>query len=249
VAKRAEPPTSVVIDKSLNRLFRILAAQTAHDLRSLVEHCDVAAGTNLFDPGDSVSHALFPLGPTIVGLVVPMRDGTAIEAASVGREGMLGGFVNPTTAFSRATVRISGTVARLPIGQFAEVLQASPRLRTVIARYEDCFTGQLLQSVGCAALHDLEARCASWLLLAHDRLQASDAPLTQEALAEMFGVSRTYLTRIANALQNRGAISYRRGLIRIQDRRILQTASCECYELVRQHYESILPGLHPNSEL
>jgi predicted transcriptional regulator len=85
--------------------------------------------------------------------------------------------------------------------------------------------------------------------MTHDRLRQPDLPLTQEALAEMFGVARTYVTRIAGGLQERGAISYRRGVVRIVRRSVLEEATCECYGLVRQHFERVLPGLYPTAEL
>jgi len=85
--------------------------------------------------------------------------------------------------------------------------------------------------------------------MTHDRLQQPDLPLTQEVLAEMFGVSRTYVTRIASDLQKRGAIAYRRGVIRIVRRSVLEQTTCECYGLVRRHFDRVLPGLYPTAEL
>jgi predicted transcriptional regulator len=84
--------------------------------------------------------------------------------------------------------------------------------------------------------------------MTHDRLQRPELPLTQESLAQMFGVARTYVTRIAATLQGRGAISYRRGVIRIVNRSALEESTCECYGLVRRHFDRVLPGLYPTEE-
>jgi len=109
-------------------------------------------------------------------------------------------------------------------------------------------TGALNHSATSPIVVALEARCARWLLMTHDRLQEPELPLTQEALAEMFGVARTYVTRIAHVFQQRGAISYRRGIIRIERRSVLEQSTCECYGLVRRHFERVLPGLYPTKE-
>ena len=66
--------------------------------------------------------------------------------------------------------------------------------------------------------------------------------------ARVFGVARTYVTRIVSRLEESGAISHRRGVIRILRRAGLEESSCECYELVRQHFDRVLPGLHPTAE-
>ncbi len=215
-----------------------------------LDRVDLRRGECLFEPGDLVTHAHFPLDRTVVALILPMRDGHAVEAATIGREGAVGGVISfgLAPAFARATVQIPGNAARLSISRLEAAKRSIPQIHDLLVRYADCLTAQVLQSVGCAALHPLEARCARWLLLTHDRLQEAELPLTQEAMAEMFGVARTYMTRIARVLQDRGAISYRRGVVTILQRALLEKSACECYGLVRQHFDRILPGLYPAKE-
>ena len=233
-----------------NLLLRSFPPAAIAILASAIEYADVERGESLFEPGDDVTHAYFPLGPTVIAFVLPMRDGRTVEAATIGREGAVGGVISLglKPAFSRATVRIPGRVVRIPIVRLEEAKRAVPKVHDLLARYADCLTAQVLQSVGCAAVHPLEARCARWLLTMHDRLQEPDLPLTQEALAEMFGVARTYLTLILRVLEERGAISRRRGAIRIENRSLLEETTCECYALVRRHFERVLPGLYPSAE-
>jgi CRP-like cAMP-binding protein len=138
--------------------------------------------------------------------------------------------------------------ARIPVTRLEAAKRVVPKTHDILARYADCLTAQVLQSVGCAALHTLEARCARWLLMAHDRLRQPELPFTQESLAEMMGVARTYVNRIAGELQERGAISYRRGVIIVVSRKLLEEASCECYGAVRHHFERLLPGAYESWE-
>ena len=233
-----------------NNILDLLQQSSKRQLAPYLDEIDLRRGDSLFEPSDDVTHAHFPLAGAVISLVLPMRDGRAIEAATIGREGVVGGIVSLgfKPAFARATVQIPGKAQRIPIARLEAIKQQSPAVHGVLARYADCLTAQILQSVGCATAHSVEARCARWLLTAQDRSHASDIPLTQEALAEMFGVARTYVSRIAQVLQKRGAISYHRGLVRVERRDILEEMSCECYGAVRCHFERVLPGAYPAKE-
>jgi DNA-binding MarR family transcriptional regulator len=233
-----------------NTLLTLLLQAAPDDIAPWLEHTEWRRGDSLFEPGDDMSHAFFPVQGTVLSLVLPMRDGRAIEAATIGREGAVGGIVSLglAAAFTRGSVQIPGRVDRIALTRLEAAKRKVPKVHDLLVRYADCLTAQILQSVGCATAHTLEARCARWLLMAQDRLQQPDIPLTQEALAEMFGVARTYVSRIARSLQRRGAISYHRGVVRIERRDLLEDLACECYGVVRRHYERVLPGAYPNPE-
>lgn len=233
-----------------NQILKLLPRAALEAVTPWLEEVELRHGESLFEPGDDVTHAYFPLNGTVVSLVLPMRDGRAVEAATIGREGAIGGVISlgSKPAFARALVQIPGHAIRVSVARLEAAKRNSPKLHDILVRYSDCLIAQVLQSVGCATVHPLEARCARWLLMAHDRLQQPEIPLTQEALAEMFGVARTYMTRIAGALQRRGAISYRRGIVHIERRKMLEDAACECYGAVRRHFDRVLPGLYPDVE-
>jgi len=69
--------------------------------------------------------------------------------------------------------------------------------------------------------------------MAHDRSDG-DMLLTQEFLAIMLGVERPGVSLAAGALKQAGLIDYSHGRITIIDREALQTASCECYRVVKE---------------
>jgi CRP-like cAMP-binding protein len=233
-----------------NQILKLLPRTALEALTPWLEEVELRQGESLYEPGDDVTHAYFPLNGTVVSLVLPMRDGRAVEAATIGREGAVGGIISlgSKPAFARALVQIPGHAIRVSVTRLETAKRNAPKLHDILVRYSDCLIAQVLQSVGCAMIHPLEARCARWLLMAHDRLQTPEIPLTQEALAEMFGVARTYMTRIAGVLQRRGAISYRRGIVHIESRKILEDGACECYGAVRHHFDRVLPGLYPTME-
>ena len=63
--------------------------------------------------------------------------------------------------------------------------------------------------------------------------------LTQEFLGQMLGTRRSSVSMVANTLQRAGFISYRRGRIEIINREGLRESACECYEVVKGHYDEL----------
>ena len=65
-------------------------------------------------------------------------------------------------------------------------------------------------------------------------------------MASALGVKREGVTEAAGRLRRRGAISYRRGHIKVLDRSMLESLSCECYQVVRRETERLLPFVAPH---
>ena len=74
-----------------------------------------------------------------------------------------------------------------------------------------------------------------------DRLASNDLTMTQELIANMLGVRREGVTEAAVTLQKAGLIRYRRGHITVLDRHGLEHRTCECYAVVKQEYDRLLP--------
>jgi CRP-like cAMP-binding protein len=96
---------------------------------------------------------------------------------------------------------------------------------------------QATHVAACNRLHEVDARLARWLLMSQDRLGGDIVPLTQEFLAHMLGTRRASVTVAAGILQKAGLITYNRGSVRIDDRRGLENAACECYASIQQQTE------------
>ena len=64
----------------------------------------------------------------------------------------------------------------------------------LLTRYSQAMIGFVMQSSACNAVHRLEQRLARWLLLARDRVESDEFPMTQEFLAMMLGASRPTVT-------------------------------------------------------
>ncbi|MFZ4607898.1 MAG: Crp/Fnr family transcriptional regulator [Caulobacter sp.] len=199
-------------------------------------------GRLICDPGDPIETIYFP-HDCCISLMTLMESGLAVESATIGREGAFGlqAAIAPCEAMSRAIVQVPGRASRMSAAALSEACRRSPALMSLIDRHGEALFGHAIQSVACNALHSVEARFCRWLLTCRDRIDSDTVSLTQEFLADMLGVQRTTVTAIAGALQTRGLIAYRRGVVDILDRAGLEAVTCECYETVRQHYERLLP--------
>jgi CRP-like cAMP-binding protein len=92
---------------------------------------------------------------------------------------------------------------------------------------------QSTQLAACNRLHDVEERLARWLLMSHDRIGDDVMPLTQEFLGQMLGTRRSSVSLAASILQKAGMISYTRGNVTLLDEKKLNTAACECYQIIK----------------
>jgi CRP-like cAMP-binding protein len=224
---------------------RLLANLSADDYALLATHLtpvELERGRILYDPGDRIDTVYFP-HDGVISLMTLMDSGVAIEGATIGREGALGlhAAVTPRHSLSRAIVQTPVKAGRISAAQLHEVWLKSPRLRELVERHAEALFGHALQSVGCNALHSVEARFCRWLLTCHDRISTSTVALTQEFLADMLGVQRTTVTAVARSLQEKGVIRYRRGVVDIIDRCGLEGLTCECYSVIQRTYERLLP--------
>ena len=98
----------------------------------------------------------------------------------------------------------------------------------MVGTYSVAMLRHLAQTVACNRLHSLDQRSARWLLLARDRIGSDSFPLTQEAFADLLGVSRPAVSTVGARFAREGAAEFRRGTVHILDADRLEKASCEC---------------------
>jgi CRP-like cAMP-binding protein len=230
-----------------NNLLRALRPADFALISPMLERCPAAAGDVLYEPGDHVQFVYFPCGPSLVSFVVLLADGRGVETCLIGREGAVGGIVSQgrLPAYARTVVQFSGPFLRLRADDLEAGKQRSPTLRHIFARYADCVMAQIFQSVACNAAHTIEQRTAKWLLAAIDRTGEPDLPLTQDQLASMLGVGRSYISRVVQSLRARGVIETRRGRMGTRQLAELRALQCGCNEAVQRHFEDVLSGVYP----
>lgn len=236
-------PETRALARRANRLLATLTPREFDILAPHMEPVSLPRGKVLFEPGDDVVTTYFPCHRAMVSLLIVTRDGREVEAATIGREGAVGGIVSEghKPAYGRAVVQIGGDALAISTSHLEAAKTGSPRFADLFARYADALLAQMMQSVACNALHRADERCARWLLATHDRAGDKIIHLTQESLAEMLGVQRTTVTAVTGGLQDRGLIRTHRGRVEIIDRDGLERAACECYREVEDHFARLLP--------
>lgn len=201
----------------------------------------------LYDPGDDVGTVYFPLGHTLVSFMVCTEGGDVVETVSVGREGAVGGIVSEgrLPAFTRMMVQTGGELVTLPVPVLNAAKQRSSSVNSVFARYADCLLAQIFQSTACNAVHSIEQRTAKWIVAASERMRSERLPITQERLAAMLGVGRSYISRLIGELKRAGLLDVRRGALVLRDVDGLRRRACSCNEIVKAHHDTVLAGLYP----
>jgi hypothetical protein len=121
--------------------------------------------------------------------------------------------------------------------RFRAAIRGSEALRRTVDRYAIALLAHLAQTVACNRLHSLDQRAARWLLLARDRIGSSSFPLTQEAFADLLGVSRPAVSTVGARFAREGAAEFRRGTVHVLDAARLERASCECLAADREVLE------------
>ncbi|MDP2869763.1 Crp/Fnr family transcriptional regulator [Methyloversatilis sp.] len=209
-----------------------------------LEPVDMPLGKVLYEAGTRLSHVYFPV-TAIVSLLYVMEDGASAEIAVVGKEGLVGVslFMGGQSTTSRAVVQSAGEGYRLKSNlMMLEFNRAGPVLHLLL-RYTQALITQMAQTAVCNRHHSLDQQLCRWLLLSLDRLPTNELVMTQELIANMLGVRREGVTEAAGRLQECGLISYRRGHITVLDRPGLEKRTCECYAVVKEEYDRLLPAL------
>jgi CRP-like cAMP-binding protein len=199
-------------------------------------------GTVLHEAGEAITTVYFPIDG-MVSMLAVLKGGEAIEAGVIGHEGFVGGFIGVRgwRSYGHAVMQMTGDAYSLHVRHFKKAYDASDELRILVNGYQSVLYFQAQQTAACQALHTVEPRICRWLLQAQDAVGGDTLNLTQEFLSHMMGVRRTSVSGSANKLQADGLISYKRGVIRILNRKALEKASCECYGAVRRAMAEAMP--------
>ena len=108
-------------------------------------------------------------------------------------------------------------------------IEKSTTLHRAFLRYTHAFLNQATQTAVANGRAKIEERLARWLLMAADRLDNGELPLTHEFLAMMLSVRRPGVTVAIQQLERNGLITRKRGRIVIMNRKALEKLSNGTY--------------------
>jgi CRP-like cAMP-binding protein len=211
-----------------------------------LETVSLARKQVLLKRGEPTSHVYFPNGG-MCSVTAMMKNGEAVEVATVGDEGMLGlsAFLGGSAMPGETMVQVPSadpsqmTAERISIQVFRNELEKRAGLYDCVSRYSQGAIALIMQSTACMALHPVPQRCCRWLLMTHDRIRSDGFHLSQEFLAMMLGATRPTVTMVARTLQREGLIRYTHAQMTILDRKRLEAASCECYATIKHEFDRL----------
>lgn len=228
-----------------NLILKSIPASEYELISPHLEYVEVPHHSILHEAGEKIEFVYF-LSEGLASLVVLTTDGRSVEVAVVGREGVVGTplAVGLRRGPYRTIMQISGKGVRIKSEVFEEKMRQAPQLRLVMNRYVLVQGLQIAQIAACNRLHEIEQRLARWLLMCRDRVDSDLLPVTHEFLAQMLGTGRPSVSLAAGILQKAGTIENLRGTVKIQNRKELESAACECYKAI-QHFNRSLMSAGP----
>lgn len=228
--------------KDQNSLFHSIPEDEWLKFLPDLEPVELPLGKVLYESGTKMTHVYFPTS-AIVSLLYELENGSSAEIAVVGFEGIVGisTFMGGGSTSSRAVVQSAGHGYRMKVNLLLNAFEKSKPIEHLLLRYTQALITQMSQTAVCNRHHTLDQQFCRWLLLSLDRLKTNHLVMTQELIANMLGVRREGVTEAALKVQKAGLISYSRGHIIIIDRAGLETRTCECYKVVKEEYDRLLP--------
>lgn len=218
IAVRVFPGAAAMLS---NRVLAALPQNEWDILRPHLSRVRLVPGQVVIERGHATEHVFF-IEEGIASLMAEAdAGGQGVQVAMIGREGIVGGLAllgAETGAFATVVMQVPGPALRIPVVTLRRCLDECPALHRFCLQYVQTLTRQIMQTAAYNARGTLAERCVRWLLMAHDRIEGDDVPVTHEALSAMLSVRRSGITMATAALQEEGLIRTSRGRIHVLDR-------------------------------
>jgi len=239
--KRLSPVRPPPVGRPKNRLLSALPDEDFQRVRPHLTTVPLTVKRTLLKRRAPIRYVYFPNGG-VCSVTAMMKNGNAVEVATVGDEGMIGiaAFFGGLAMPGESMVQVPDTNAeRLGIDAFHREMDQRGALYDAVNRYSQATMALMMQSTACMALHGVQERCCRWLLMTHDRVKTDQFTLSHEFLAMMLGSTRPTVTLVARHLQQAGVIRYTHAKIAILNRKRLEAMSCECYSTVKAEFDRL----------
>jgi CRP-like cAMP-binding protein len=227
-----------------NAILATLPPELFEKLRSFLKLIELRRRAVIHEANRPVDAVYFIESGVISRVARTQKDGS-VEVAMVGKYGLVGVSVllGTMTAMHRTVVQIPGQALRISASDLQAVMTEHPAIKDHMLRYVQLLMSQKGHVSLCNAKHEIDQRLARWLLLAHDRVDGAELPVTHELLATMLGVRRPGVTEALAGLEAQGIVARARGVLRVIDADALKSRVCECYKLIEDRFaaQRVLP--------
>ena len=197
-------------------------------------------GKELARAGDPIVSCWFPFSG-LISIIAADEDGHEAEVGIIGHEGMVGSgtLVGSRRSAMRVLVQIGGPALRVDARTVLSVAARSRECLTVLTAFHQSLAIQAAYSALAYARYPIIKRLARWMLMCADRV-SDNIDLTHETLAIMLGVRRAGVSVALQMLEQKGAITRQRGVLRITDRSALLVLAGAGYGAAENEYRHLL---------
>jgi len=225
-----------------NSILAALPAAECERLTADFELVPLTLGQVLYESGETMSHAYFPID-SIVSLLYVMKNGESAEIAIVGNEGMVGIalFMGGESTINRSIVQNEGYAYRLKGQVLKDEFKNGGALSRQLLMFASAFITQMVQTAACNRHHTVDQQLCRWMLLSLDRLPSSQISMNEKLIGNMLGLKRVMVLDATKVLTKAGLIHYKAGEIIVLDRPGVEKRSCECYGVVKKESDRLLP--------
>jgi len=208
------------LPRSGNRVLARLSRSDFALVRPHLECADLPLSTVL-ETGSQRIDAVYFIDHGFASVVADGPGKRDIEVGIIGRESMTGLALVLGQDRARHTTYIQAAAAgqRMSAAKLRQAIAHSVGLHQVLLQCVHAFLNQTTETALANGRSKNEERLARWLLMAHDRIDRDELPLTHKLLAVMLGVQRPAVTVAVQALEREGLIEAGRGAITVLDRR------------------------------
>jgi hypothetical protein len=230
---------STAVGARVNLLLEAVPEAERRRLAPFLETVSLDLKDVMVEPGEPIRYVYFPSG-CVASSVYTMRDGSTVETAITGFEGLVGVHVwlRQSVAVTRTFVQVPGECMRMRADVFlAEVVEAQSPLNDLIAEYVSAYLSMTAITSACNRIHRIEERLCRWLKMVHNRVEGDVFPVRHEFLAYMLGVHRPSVSIAAAILRRAGLIRYEYGRLTVLDAKGLESGACECYSAMEMEFE------------
>jgi CRP-like cAMP-binding protein len=226
-----------------NWLLASMPEAARQRLLPFLELVEMPMGKVLSESGDCLRHVYFPT-TAVVSLLYVMENGATGEVAVIGNDGLVGLslLMGSDSTPNRAVVQTAGLGFRLNAQIIKSEFNRAGPVLALLLKYTQALITQTAQTAMCNRYHAVDQQLCRRLLQNLDLQCGNEIVITQERIAGMLGVRREGVTAAALRLQELALISYTRGRISVLDRDGLEKRSCECYAVVKNEYQRLLPA-------
>ena len=225
---------------SANQLLNALEPGAFENVAKHLSRATLRQKDVIYRANQPIGHVFFP-ETTVLCLMTVMSNGDTIEAATVGREGAswISARVGAPSMPCETIVAIDGEALRLPVADLERAMKDYLYFRDTLTEYSHALLIASMRTSACNGLHGLQERCARWILTTVDRVGSDRFAVTKEFLAQLLGTNRPTVSVMVSVLEKAGILSVDGRWVTVADRTRLLGAACECYEVIRKHYEVV----------